>query len=79
MQSEGAQIESTTAEHSSEEIWRFMLQRKLIDWITDGTTSLSKSLVMLGDKGNFIHAILIASNVAEVIVEEYPLLQRLNK
>ena len=56
-----------------------MLQRKLIDWITDGTTSLSKSLVMLGDKGNFIHAILIASNVAEVIVEEYPLLQRLNK
>ena len=79
MQSEGAQIESTTVEHSSEEIWRFMLQRKLSDWITDGITSLSKSLVMFGDKGKFILAILIASDMAEVIVEEYPLLRRLNK
>ena len=79
MQSEGAQIESTSVENSSEEIWRFMLQRKLSDWITDGITSLSKSLVMFGDKGKFILAILIALDVAEVIVKEYPLLQRLNK
>ena len=79
MQSEGAQIELTTVEQSSEDIWRLMLQRKLSDWITDGITSLSKSFVTFGDKGNLIHADLIASDVAEVIVEEYPLLRRLNK